>query len=84
MVIFEVNPSFSLVNSVGLILSNVSANATDDECQTACELPIILASPQKFLNCLNKNLYRVQSLILLVVLETSKISKCQEYREVNY
>lgn len=62
--------------------SNVSANATDEDCQSICELPIVLSSPQKFLYCLEKNFYRIQSLILLVVLETTKISKCQEYQEV--
>ncbi|XP_065218767.1 uncharacterized protein Fancm [Planococcus citri] len=61
--------------------SDLYGNTTTDN-EAAWNKPIILSTPVKFLDSIKTKMCKVDDLILLIVYETTKVTKCQEYKEI--
>ncbi|XKL66266.1 hypothetical protein PGB90_009686 [Kerria lacca] len=64
------------------IFAELLTNALENDCVSAFEKSIVLTSPKKYLNCLNKKICKFHNLILLIIFENAKIIKCQDYKAI--
>lgn len=65
-----------------LFFTFYTANAQAKDYESAAQKPILLSSPQKLLEMVNANTFKVQNVVLLIIFESSRIAKSQEYKEV--
>jgi hypothetical protein len=60
----------------------VTGNAQPKDHKLACGKPILLTSPQKVVELVSENTFKIENVVLVLIFESGKIAKNEEYKKV--